>query len=158
MRSGRRLRLSLPEFRRRIRASLDRKISLFGEHGESPGLFRIGPHPELIGRTVTAVPQAPFSADIDDAAAYSSVQLRSDFLPAQLTGTIHGPGPSHARDLAAALNGRIVAVGQSCKLAGSDAEHFSIMLPEGAFRDGPNSVELLSVTDDGDSLRLVARH
>jgi hypothetical protein len=158
MRSGRRLTLAMPDFKRRIRASLERKISLFGEHGEPPGLFGIGPHPELIGRTVTSIPPAAFSADIDDAAAYSSVKLRSDFLPAQLTGTIHDPGPSHAHDLAAALNGRIVAVGQSFRLAGSDAEHFSIMLPESAFREGPNSVELLSVTDDGGSLRLVARH
>jgi hypothetical protein len=158
MRSGRRLTLSLPEFKRRIRTSLGRKIRLFGEHDRPPGLFGIGPHPELIGRTVTSVPRAPARADIDDAAAYASVHLRSDYLPAQLTGTIHEPGPSHARDLAAALNGRIVAVGQSFRLAGSDAEHFSIMLPEGAFREGSNSVELLSVTDDGGSLRLVARH
>jgi hypothetical protein len=158
MRSGRRLSLSLPEFKRRVRASLDRKISLFGEHAESPGLFGIGPHPELIGRAVGSMPRAPFSADIDDAAAYASVKLRSDFLPAQLTGTIHARGRSHARGLAAALNGRIVAVGQSFRLAGSDAEKFSIMLPETAFREGPNSVELLSVTDDGRSLRLVARH
>jgi hypothetical protein len=157
MRSGRRLTLPLPEFKRRIRASLDRKIRLFGDHGESPGLFGIGPHPELIGRTASSIPRAPFSADIDDAAAYSSVKLRSDFLPAQLTGTIHA-GPAHARDLAAALNGRIAAVGQSFKLAGNDAENFSIMLPESAFREGRNSVELLSVTDDGRSLRLVARH
>ena len=85
MRSGRRLTLSLPEFRRRVRASLDRKVSLFGEHGESPGLFGIGPDPELIGPTVSSIPRAPFSADIDDPAAYSSVRLRSDFLPAQLT-------------------------------------------------------------------------
>jgi hypothetical protein len=85
------------------------------------------------------------------------VHLRSDFLPAQLTGTIHDPGPSHARDLAAALNGRIVAVGESFRLAGSNAENFSIMLPESALREGPNSLELLSVTDDGGSLRLVAR-
>jgi hypothetical protein len=158
MRSGRRLRLSLSEFRRRIRASLDRKIELFGEHGRAPGLFGIGPHPELIGRPVSSLRRASFSADIDDAAAYSSVKLRSDFLPAQLTGTIHDPGPAHARDLAAALNGRIVAVGQSFRLAGSNAEHFSIMLPESAFREGRNSVELLSVTDDGGSLRLLARH
>ena len=104
------------------------------------------------------MPRAPFSADIDDAAAYSSVKLRSDFLPAQLTGTIHEAAGSPPRDLAAALNGRIVAVGQSFRLAGSDAETFSIMLPESAFREGRNSLELLSVTDDGSSLRLVARH
>jgi hypothetical protein len=130
MRSGRRLTLSLPKFRRRIRASLARKIHLFGEHGRSPGLFGIGPHPELIGRPITAVRRAPVSADINETGAYSSVHLRSDFLPAQLTGTIHDPRGADVRDLAAALNGRIIAVGESFTLAGSDAENFSIMLPE----------------------------
>jgi hypothetical protein len=156
MRSGRRLTLSLPEFRRRVRASLARKIRLFGEHGRPPGLFGIGPHPELIGRTVTAVPHAPVSADINDAGAYSSVHLRSDFLPAQLSGTIHDPRGSDVRDLAATLNGRIIAVGQSFTLAGNDAENFCIMLPEGAFREGHNRVELLSVTDKGGAVHLAS--
>jgi hypothetical protein len=154
MRSGRRLTLSLRDFRRRIRASLDRKISLFGDHGEAPGLFGIGPHPELIGRTVSSIPHAPLSADINDAAAYSSVHLRSDFLPAQLSGTIHDGGRQRVRELAAVVNGRIVAVGQSFTLAGDGAEQFSIMLPESAFREGHNRVELLAVTDDGGALNL----
>jgi hypothetical protein len=156
MRSGRRLTLSLPQFKRRIRASLERKIRLFGDHGRPPGLFGIGPHPELIGRTVRAAPRAPLRADINDAGAYSAVHLRSDFLPAQLSGTIHDGGRQSVRELAAALNGRIVAVGQSFTLAGDDAERFSIMLPEGAFREGHNRVELLAVTDDGRALRLAS--
>jgi hypothetical protein len=155
MRSGRKLTLSLPEFKRRIRASLERKISLFGDHGRPPGLFGIGPHPDLIGRAVGALPHAAASAELNGAGAYSSVHLRSDFLPAQLSGTIHSAGGS-VMELAAALNGRIVAVGQSFTLAGDDAERFSIMLPEGAFREGRNRVELLSVTDDGDELRLAS--
>jgi Sulfatase len=156
MRSGRRLTLSLPQFKRRIRASLERKIRLFGDHGRPPGLFGIGPHPELIGRTVTAAPRAPASADINDAGAYSAVHLRSDFLPAQLSGTIHDGRRQRVRELAAALNGRIVAVGQSFTLAGHDAEQFSILLPESAFREGHNRVELLAVTDDGGALRLAS--
>jgi hypothetical protein len=60
------------------------------------------------------------------------------------------------RDLAAALNGRIVAVGQSFTLAGSDAENFSILLPESAFLEGTNRVQLLVVTDDGGPLRLAS--
>ncbi len=148
-RSGRKLTLSLPAFERRIRASLARKIRLFGSNGRPPGLFGIGPHPELIGRTVRALPRAPVGGEINGARAYSSVHLQSDFLPAQLTGTIHGPDGPGVRDLAAALNGRIVAVGQSFTLAGSHAENFSILLPESAFREGRNSVQLLSVTDPG---------
>jgi hypothetical protein len=155
-RSGRKLTLSLPEFKRRIRASLERKIRLFGSNGRPPGLFGIGPHPELIGRVVARLPQAPITAEINGAGAYSSVHLRSDFLPAQLTGTIQHTGGKRVRDLAAALNGRIVAVGQSFILADHDAENFSILLPESAFRENDNRVELLSVTDDGGALRLAS--
>jgi Sulfatase len=155
-RSGRKLTLSLAEFKRRIRASLERKIRLFGSNGRPPGLFGIGPHSELIGRTVARLPRAPVRAEINGASSYSSVHLRSDFLPAQLTGTIHGAPGTPARDLAVALNGRIVAVGESFRLAGNDAENFSILLPESAFREGDNRVELLSVTDEGGALRLAS--
>jgi hypothetical protein len=155
-RSGRKLTLSLREFKRRVRASLKRKIRLFGSNGRPPGLFGIGPNPELIGRKITGLPHAPVRAEINGAGAYSSVHLRSDFVPAQLNGTIHAAGVPRVRDLAAALNGRIVAVGQSFRLAGNDAENFSILLPESAFREGTNRVQLLSVTDDGGSLRLAS--
>jgi hypothetical protein len=84
------------------------------------------------------------------------VHLRSDFLPAHLTGTIHHAGEPRVRGLAAALNGRIVAVGQSFTLAGSDAENFSILLPETAFREGRNRVELLSVTERGGAIHLAS--
>jgi hypothetical protein len=153
-RSGRKLTLSLPEFKRRIRASLERKIRLFGSNGRPPGLFAIGPHPELIGRTDAGLPRAPVGAEINAADAYSSVHLRSDFLPAHLTGTIDSAGRPGQRDLAVALNGRIVAVGKTFTLAGDHSENFSILLPESAFREGANRVELLSVTDQGGALRL----
>jgi len=155
-RSGRKLTLSLPEFRRRIRASLERKIRLFGSAGRPPGLFAIGPHPELIGRTAERLPRVPVRAEINGADTYSSVQLRSDFLPAHLTGTIDSAGRPGQRDLAVALNGRIVAVGKSFTLAGDHSENFSILLPESAFREGRNHVELLSVTGEGGGLRLAS--
>jgi hypothetical protein len=153
-RSGRKLTLSLPEFKRRIRASLGRKTRLFGSNGRPPGPFGIGPHPELIGREIAELPHAPMKAEIKGADAYSSVHLPSDFLPAQLSGTIHRAGGPRVLALAAALNGRVVAVGQSFTLEGRDAENFSILLPESAFREGRNRVELLSVTDDDGALRL----
>jgi Sulfatase len=155
-RSGRKLTLALPEFKRRVRASLERKIRLFGSHGRRPGLFGIGPHPELIGHAVAGLPPAPVKAEINGADAYSSVHLRSDFLPAHLTGKIHHAGGPRVHDLAVALNGRIVAVGQSFTLAGNRAENFSILLPERAFRQGGNRLELLSVVDDGGALRLAS--
>jgi hypothetical protein len=155
-RSGRKLTLSLGDFKRRIDESLERKVRVFGPGGSVGDMFRVGPHLELIGRTVARLPRSTVGADINGAGAYSAVHLRSDFIPAQLTGTIHdAPGPP-VRDLAASLNGRIVAVGQSFKLDGSNSENFSILLPESAFREGRNSVQLLSVTDDDHSLRLAS--
>jgi hypothetical protein len=156
-RSGRKLTLSLTDFKQRLRVSLARKIRLFGSNGRAPGLFALGPHPELIGRTVGALATAPVRGAIDGASAYSAVHLRSDFLPGQITGTLHASSGGPPRDLAVALNGRIVAVGQSFRLAGSDAERFSIMLPEGAFREGHNRVELLLVSGDGTELASIAR-
>jgi hypothetical protein len=157
-RSGDPLTLSLPEFKRRIRASLERKIRLFGSNGKPPGLYGIGPHPELVGRTVAELPRAPVTATIDGSDAYSSVQLRSDFVPAQLSGTIKGSDGRTHRDLAVALNGRIVAVGQSFHLNARDPEQFSIMLPDSAFREGSNRVQLLAVAGDSDApaLSLIA--
>jgi hypothetical protein len=90
-------------------------------------------------------------------AGLASVRLRSDFLPAHVTGTIHDAGGRRSRDLAVALNGRIVAVRDGFRLAGSDAENFSILSPEKAFREGRNRVQLpLSVTDEDGSLQLAA--
>ena len=155
-RSGRKLTLTLREFKRRIRASLRRKTTLFGSNGRPPGLFGIGPNAGLIGRTIRDQPRGAANAVINGAGDYSSVHLSSDFLPAQLTGTIHAPDRARTLDLAVALNGRIVAVGQSFTLAGNDVENFSIMLPESAFREGRNSVELLSVTANGGALRLAS--
>jgi hypothetical protein len=155
-RSGRKLTLSLPEFKGRIRASLERKIRLFGSNGRPPGLFGIGPHPELIGRAVAGLPRVPVRAEINGADAYASVQLRSDFLPAHLTGTIQRAAGPRVLDLAAALNGRIVAVGESFRLAGNHDENFSMLLPESAFREGRNHVELLSVKDEGGALVLAS--
>jgi hypothetical protein len=157
-RSGQKLTLSQPEFKRRIRASLERKIRLFGSDGRPPGLYGIGPHPELIGRSVVELPRAPVSATINGIDAYSAVRLRSDFVPAQLSGTITGPAGQPNRDLAVAVNGRIVAVGESFHLSPGDPEHFSIMLPDSAFREGGNRIELLAVADELDpTLSLIAR-
>ncbi len=155
-RSGRKLTLSLTDFKQRVRVSLARKIRLFGSNGRAPGLFGLGPHPELIGRTVGDVATSPVRGTIDGASAYSAVHLQSDFLPGQLTGTLRASGGGPPRDLAVALNGRIVAVGQSVRLAGSDAERFSIMLPDDAFREGDNRVELLLVSGDGAELASIA--
>jgi hypothetical protein len=154
-RSGTKLVLPLSEFERRIQASLERKLRLFGSDGRPPGLYGIGPRRELIGRPLRGLTRtrAPVRAKIEGADAFSAVDLRSEYVPAQLTGHVLGEQASRVRDLAAALNGRIVAVGQTFSLGGGTGESFSIILPEGAFRNGRNRVELLSVSGTGPGLR-----
>jgi hypothetical protein len=87
------------------------------------------------------------------------VHLRSDFVPAQLSGTINSSDDQPNRELAVALNGSVVAVGQSFHLNPRDPEQFSIMLPDSAFREGSNRLKLLAVTGDSDApaLSLIAQ-
>jgi Sulfatase len=150
-RSGRRLRLSMPEFKRRVRASVDRKVRVFGSDGRGPGLFGFGPNPGLIGRSLTALPVArggTASAHVNDAGAYRHVKLDSGFVPAQITGRITGQ-QAPGRDLAFAVNGRIVAVAPSFKLAGRDTEEFAAVVSDAHFHDGRNSVQVLWVKSGG---------
>jgi hypothetical protein len=150
-RSGRRLTLSLAEFRRRVRASLQRKLALFGSDGHGPGLYGIGPHRELLGHPLDRVrvgAPTPLRAKIDQRNELKSVDFASGFIPAQVSGTITGPGTPGVRDLALAVNGRIEAVAPSFELAGSHNEQFDFIVPESAFHSGDNHVSVLTLRGD----------
>jgi hypothetical protein len=145
-RSGRRLTLSFPEFKRRLRASLDRKLRVFGPgHGRAPGIYGLGPDPALLGRSVGSVARGAMKATIFQSGLFRSVDLRSGFVPALITGRISGPDTPGRRDVAVAVNGRIRATGQTFELRGSDTENFSVLVPEASFHDGANKVEILSM-------------
>jgi hypothetical protein len=142
-RSGHRLILPFPEFKRRVQASLARKLRLFGSEGGEPDMYSIGPHRELVGRLVGAPVRGPVRATVDGAGAFRSVDLRSGFVPALVTGRISGPGTPGSRDVAVAVNGRIVATAPTFQLAESSVENFSALVPETSFRDGANRVQVL---------------
>jgi hypothetical protein len=155
-RSGRKLSLSPTEFRLRMRASLQRKLRLFGSGGRAPGLFGLGPHPELIGRKLSAVRPARAGAAraaINSAGEYRAVDLRSDFVPAQVTGSLRGAGAAAVADLAVAVNGRIAGVGKAFRLPGQRPS-FSVLIPDRAFRQGRNRLQVLSVSGAAGALRL----
>jgi hypothetical protein len=144
-RSGRVLDLSLPDFKRRVQASLERKLRLFGSDREGPGLFGLGPDRALVGRPVGALRRGPLRATFVHPGAFRSVELRSGFVPALITGRISGPGTPGRRDLAVAVDGRIVATAPSFELAGSHTENFSALVPEASFHDGANRVQVLAI-------------
>jgi Sulfatase len=142
--------------RARIRAARARTFGtgrhsalVFGDPWESA--YRIGPHRELLGRRVADV--APASggphAELANAELLADVDPHDEIFPTRLAGRIEGGAPGDVRDLAAAVNGRIRAVGRSFHLRGRRPEFFSMMVPESALREGRNEVELLEVSPSG---------
>jgi hypothetical protein len=114
------------------------------------GVYRIGPNLHLIGRPVGAVKAARKSrASIANAGLYGKVNPRVRLIPTQFEGRLSGNPPGRRRHLAAAVDGRIVAVGRSFYLKGQPTEFFSIMLPEDSVHAGRNRVELLQVGRSG---------
>jgi Sulfatase len=116
-------------------------------------LFGIGPNRELLGRSVDEFDIAVgvgLSAEVDQTAELSAVDLASGYLPVRLTGRINGgDGP---RDLAVVVNGRIEAVARSYLV---DAEErLSVLFPESALTTGVNGVALFAVTPQHELVRL----
>lgn len=140
--TNRRGRLSLDpaSLERRRTATVERRAAMFGTGAALAPMFRIGPHPELIGRRVASLPAGRASQArvwIYGPRRYLNVRPDRRRIPAQVIGRIEGVRPE-GRDLAIALNGRIAAVGQSFALIGATRMSFSVMVPESAFRKGRN--------------------
>ncbi len=144
--------IGFEDFKRRVRASVQRKLRVFAPGGGPVDLFGLGPNPELLGRSLSELDVTRSDsaiAQLTDPSAYDSVDLDSAFVPSHITGEISA-GPS-GRDLAFAVNDRIVGVAPSFKLTDSDSEQFSVLVPETAFHDGRNSVDVLWVRRGGSS-------
>ena len=137
--------LPFEDFTRRVRSSLARKLRLFRSNGGRPDMYSIGPHRELVGREIAPSIRSPVTATINDASAFHSVQLRSGFVPALVTGQITSPATAKSRDIAVTINGRIVATAPTFKLADSSVENFAVLVPETSFRNGTNRVQILSI-------------
>jgi hypothetical protein len=113
--------------------------------------YRIGPHPELLGDRVPAAlaPSATVHGELANAELLGHVDPRASILPTRVTGRLLGSPPGAVRDLAVAVNGRIMAVGRSFHLRGRRPEFFSLIVPETALPRGSNRLELLEVRPDG---------
>ncbi len=150
---------SRADFERRREALRAWRASKFGTGAQSDLMFgdpwesayRIGPHPELIGRPVPQLAAASAHAQIANLGLAAHVDPSQELLPTRVTGRLPGTPRGTTRDLAVAVNGRIRAVGRSFHLHGRRTEFFSLIVPESALRPGRNSIRLLEVRD-GDRL------
>jgi hypothetical protein len=159
------VRIGLGEMKRRRALWRRRWAGLFGTGLQSEVLwgdpwamaYRIGPHPELLGRRVAGLavrPPSGISAEIANARLAQNVAASDTMFPTRVTGPLHGVPFDEHRDLAVALNGRIEAVGRSFDLWFKGREFFSVMLPESSLHAGPNELEVFEVLAGGALRRL----
>jgi hypothetical protein len=140
---------------RRKAQSLAHQVALLGNTWAAA--YRIGPHPELIGRTVRALPALPrgrLSAAVADAGKLAHVEPDSSYSPSHIVGRLSGADPD-GRELAFALNGRIVSTGRSFAALGPQRLNISSMLPPGAFRRGVNRIDIYELVPSRGRLGLV---
>jgi hypothetical protein len=142
---------------RRRAATIARRAGIFDAGADNAQLFRIGPHPELIGRRVSGLPALPRTgvrARRYGPRRYVDVRLDRHRIPAHVTGWIDGGEPG-GRDLAIAVNGRIAAVARSFAPIGERRMSLSALLPESAFRQGRNDIAIFEVGTDVPRLSLM---
>jgi hypothetical protein len=136
------LRIPAAQFEREKQAVVDRNLRLFGTGRDGPErVYRIGPNQELLGRPSSAA-GSRLDVDFVYGADYEDVDLESPFVPTQVVGHVRSEGET-GREIAVAVNGTIVAVGNTFELVtGDEGELVSAMVPPTAFRQGRNRVEV----------------
>lgn len=122
-----------------------RKLALFGGRDHLDP-FRLVPtgYDGLLGAPVQDIARQAtrVDTDIDDAAAYESVDLDAQIVPALLEGTVADTRLTDAPVLAIGLNGTVAAVTQADPPGANGAYAFRALLPPEALRNGGNEVEV----------------
>jgi hypothetical protein len=128
----------------------------FGSPNDPEAMFRIGPHFELVGRRIDDLPPgtgAPVRiALIRSGTVYT--QDRDALVPCYFEGRVVAPGKlEESVALAIAINGVIRATTRTYRLDGY-RDRFAAMVPERAFREGPNDVQYYSISGADSDVRL----
>jgi hypothetical protein len=129
-------------------ATVARLVSIFGALNEA-GLYAYGPDAALVGTAPGAHPAADpegLSVSLDGEPLLRSVHLDSALIPAHVSGRLEGEGARAGVRLVVAVNGTIAGVGRSFPSNGGVT--FSAYLPEAAFREGANDVQVYAVAGD----------
>jgi sulfatase-like protein len=133
----------LSELRAQRARALREQLATFGT--TPSGLYRIGPHRELVGRLVSDLSVRPSHSggvELEGQPLLRTVARRSDLLPTYVQGQVTGQH-GQDEDLAVAVNGRIAAVTQTFQKGGQTK--FAAMVPEDVMHDGRNDVSVFLV-------------
>jgi hypothetical protein len=142
--SGRPVQADLRALLARRRQALSRQIAAFGS-GSLARVYRIGPHRDLLGRSVSALSVRPSAAErvhLSGRELLAAVDLSLDLLPSYITGTLTDGQPAQ-QDLAVAVNGKIEAVTRSYTEFGQ--MRFGALVPERSLHAGANDVSVYAV-------------
>jgi hypothetical protein len=146
--------LSFERVERLRDAYVARIARLFGAGTGWGPVLRLRPNQSLIGRRVDALralPAGEGSASLEDSGLLRNVRPRAPVVLASLLrGTLDGVGAGEP--LAAAVNGRIAAVGRS--FAASDGTRFSLLVPPRRLRAGANRADIYRVAGRANRLRI----
>ena len=143
------------EVARRRQAAVRRKLALFGS-GSDLGLFRIGPHPELVGRPPRIFrgwAEWPRRSSTRPRSCATSTPPPAS-CPGRSPARSRAAAPGGGRPIALALDGTIVAVGRTFSLASSAAENFEMIVPEAAFRRGAMEARVFEIVPRNGRLAL----
>jgi hypothetical protein len=125
------------------RASLARRLALFGSRGWGPRFYGTGTYRKLVGRRLATLPLAGPVTGAARVDALGSGLLRSfpsasRLIPSPLDGTVSGL--ERGVTIAFALNGHIGAVTRVYRDPVGGPLRFSALVPESAFRTGRNAL------------------
>ncbi|MGE5192915.1 MAG: sulfatase-like hydrolase/transferase [Deltaproteobacteria bacterium] len=130
--------------------------SRFGPAGEPDALYRIGPHPQLVGRSVenlTIDDREPVEIDLVRSDTFYSPDPQT-LVPCYFEGNVSAPARFEAPiPIAVAVNGTIRAVTRTYQLDGV-RDRWSAMVPEWALREGINDVQFFTISGTAPNLRL----
>jgi len=134
------------DFVRERQLIIDRNHALLGTGSDGPGrIYRVGPNQELLGKSADAAGLQPLDVDFAYGPDYKNVDPSSPFIPTHVVGRVQGGGDG-GRDIAVAVNGKIVGVGETFTLAAGDqGELVSVMVPPDSFKPGGNDVRVYLV-------------
>jgi hypothetical protein len=162
---SRRFCIERDELARRRREVRERRAAVFLTGADSrrrygdpwAAVHRVGTHPELLGRRLSALPLEGAGGprvELANAGLERHVEPDSEVLPTRITGRLTGGASGKLRDLAVAVNGRIRGTGRSFRLRFRPVESFSFVVPHEVLRPGANEVQLLEIQPGGDLVPL----